>query len=231
MKISTFNIQNDFKDYNKEKSIEIIKYLKNNKIDILGMQEVFSKCDNDICELINNKYFIEGKYRFKFKRLLNRINEKNPIISKYKIISHNTYHLPHFPSFTKRVLTHIVISYNNKEISIYNTHLEVDRDNVKIKQLDKIEQIIKEDNRPIILMGDFNLKNNNDIFNSFISDLEKLNIKRISLNEKTFKESSYSREIDHIFISNNFKLISKEVIKDLDISDHYPVIVDIELKY
>ena len=40
LKISTFNIQNDFDNYNKKKTLEIINYLKNNNIYILGLQEV-----------------------------------------------------------------------------------------------------------------------------------------------------------------------------------------------
>ena len=41
--ISSFNIQNDFKNYNEEKTKGIYNYLKQNKIDILGLQEVYSK--------------------------------------------------------------------------------------------------------------------------------------------------------------------------------------------
>ena len=49
------------------------------------------------------------------------------------------------------------------------------------------------------------------------------------LNEKTLKNSKYSREIDHIFLSDEFRLKEKRVVKDLEISDHYPVVVEIEL--
>ena len=48
MIISTFNIKNDFNYYNKNKSLEIFNYLRNNKIDVLGLQEVFYKCDKDL---------------------------------------------------------------------------------------------------------------------------------------------------------------------------------------
>ena len=78
-------------------------------------------------------------------------------------------------------------------------------------------------------MGDFNLKNNNPLFLNFINSLEEIGIKRIPLNEKTLKNSKYSREIDHIFLSDEFRLKEKRVVKDLEISDHYPVVVEIEL--
>lgn len=227
MIISSFNIQNDYKCYKEEKSKVIYSYLKDNKIDVLGLQEVFSKCDKDLDKICTN-YNKRGNYRFISRLILRSINEKNPIITKHNIISYKTYHLPFFPSFTKRVLTNIVIEYKGMEISIYNTHLEVDKDKVKIKQLNRIFSILKNDKRPKILMGDFNLKNNNDIFNKFSSDLNDMGINRVEFNHKTFKESKYSREIDHIFYSDDFKIKNKKVITDLEISDHYPIIVELE---
>ena len=230
MKISTFNIQNDYGKYDKSKSKQIYNYLKSNKIDVLGLQEVFSKCDDDFINYLGNSYKMVGKYRFFSKLLLRRFNEKNPIVTNYKIVSFKTYHLPFFPSILKRVLTHAVIEYKGKEISIYNTHLEVRNLNVKKRQLNKIYSILKEDSREKILMGDFNLKTNKPLFLDFIESLEEIGMVRVPLDEKTLKQSRYSREIDHIFISSKFKLKNKQVIKDLDISDHYPVIVELEVE-
>jgi len=230
MKISTFNIQNDYGKYDKSKSKQIYNYLKSNKIDVLGLQEVFSKCDDDLINYLGNSYKMIGKYRFFSKLLLRRFNEKNPIVTNYKIVSFKTYHLPFFPSILKRVLTHVVIEYKGKEISIYNTHLEVRNLNVKKRQLNKIYSILKEDSREKILMGDFNLKTNKPLFLDFIESLEEIGMVRVPLDEKTLKQSRYSREIDHIFISSKFKLKNKQVIKDLDISDHYPVIVELEVE-
>ena len=229
MKISTFNIQNNYKNYDKIKAKQIYNYMKKNKIDIFGLQEVFNKCSEDLNSYLDNNYQMIGEYRFLSKLLLRRFNEKTPIITNYKITSYKTYRLPHFPSVLKRILTHIVIEYKGKEISIYNTHLEVRNLSVKRRQLKKIYNIIKNDHRKIILMGDFNLKNNNPIFLDFVDSLKKIGIMRVSLNEKTLKQSRYSREIDHIFISECFNLIKKQVVKNLDISDHYPVIVEIEI--
>ena len=229
MRISTFNIQNDYRLYDKNKSLVIYNYLKKNKIDVLGLQEVFNKCGKDLAILINNLYSMVGDYRFFSKILLKRVNEKNPIITDLNIVESKTYHLPHWPSLVKRVITHIIVEYKGKEISIYNTHLEVKNLNVKSRQLKKIYELLVNDKRNIILMGDFNLKTNNSVFNDFVSDLEKIGLKRIPIDEKTLKLSRYSREIDHIFISNSFEVKSKEVIKDLDISDHYPVIVELDI--
>ena len=230
MKISTFNIQNDSKTYKRKKVDELHNYIEKNKIDVVGLQEVFHRLDKDIKKDLGYDYKVVGKYRFISKFILRRINEKNPIITPYEVISSKTYHLPFFPSLTKRVLTHAVIKYKDKEISVYNTHLEVYIPSVKTKQLKKIYEIIKNDTRPKILMGDFNLKANNNIFIEFVTKLEEIDIKRIPLDEKTYKPSKYKKEIDHIFISKEFKLKTKEVVKDLVISDHYPVLINVTFK-
>ena len=127
-------------------------------------------------------------------------------------------------------MTHIIIDFKGKKISIYNTHLEAKILSVKEKQLKRIYRIIKKDKYPIILMGDFNLNINNEIFLNFVKNLEELSINRVELLEKTLKPSKTNLEIDHFFISKEFKLKNKEVVKSLDISDHYPVIIDLEYK-
>lgn len=229
MKICTFNIQNNYRFYDKEKSLTLYNFLKENKVDVMGLQEVFCKLDKDFCRLLNNLYSIIGNYRFFSKIILKRFNERTPIITNYRVLSSNTYHLPHFPSFLKRVITHIVIDYKGKEISIYNTHLEVRNLNVKKRQLDYIYKLLLNDKRDKIIMGDFNLKTNNSVFLEFVDSLKKIGITRIPLDEKTLKQSRYSREIDHVFVSNSFKVKNKQVVKDLEISDHYPVIVELEI--
>ncbi len=226
MIISTFNIKNDYNFYNKNKSLEIVKYLKKNEIDVLGLQEVFYKCDRDLKKELKG-YSMIGNYRFLIKLFHPTDNEKTPIITNKNVVLSNNYNLPYYPSNLKRVMTHIVILDNNKEISIYNTHIEARLPKVKEKELDKIYEIISKDNRPKILMGDFNLKSDNDIFKKFIDRLKEININRVDIRERTFKTEKDDMAIDHIFVSNDFKVVNTFVIKDLLISDHYPVIVEI----
>ena len=227
--ICTFNIQNNFKNYNSTKSKQIVKLLKNKNIDVYNLQEVYSKIDKDLKKTIKSlAYTINGTYRF---LIPTRYNEKNPIITNKKVISNKTYHLPFLPSITKRIMTKVVIEDNGKLVSIYNTHLEVRKEKVKERQLKRILKILKKDNNPIILTGDVNLKTKNEMFNKFIEELESIGIKHIDIADRTLKISKYHRAIDHIFISEEFKLISKDRITDLEISDHYPVLIQIDYKH
>ena len=229
--ISTFNVQNDIKNYTKDKKDLIINYLKDNKIDILNLQEVYSSLDKDLNKSLRKmKYSSYGKYRFYLKRLLNPFNEKTPIVTNKKILKYKTYHLPSLPSLTKRILTRVVIDDDGEIISIYNTHLDHKREKVKERQLKKIIRLIKKDNNKIILTGDFNLKNNNPLFQEFIKIMDETNIKHIDIGNKTLKWSKYKRAIDHIFVSKEFDIVSKKLITDIPTSDHYPILIKIKLK-
>ena len=230
MIISSFNIQNDVRNYKNNKSINIFNYIKKYNIDIIGLQELTYKYNNEITKLIKNYYSIVGKYRYFFKLLSLYKNEKNPIISKYTIISNKTYHLPSNGSKYKRILTHAVIIYKNSEISIYNTHLELYDKNIKEKQLNYIFNIIKDDRRPIILMGDFNSKIDSDVFNNFILKMKNIGINRVCLKGNTYINSNDNMAIDHIFISEEFSIKKKKIMDNIKFSDHYPILVDLELK-
>ena len=226
--ISTFNVQNDIGKYSKEKTNIILDYLKKSKIDVLSLQEVYSSLDRDLRKNLPIPYTSYGRYRFILRRILNRINEKTPIITNYKVNSYKTYALPFLPSFLKRVMTKVEIQDEDMTISVYNTHLDFQRDVVKKRQLNKILKIIKKDTNPIILMGDFNLKTNNTIFLDFIKELDDINIKHIDIKEKTLKISKYHRAIDHIFVSKEFEVKEKKLITDIPTSDHYPVLVKVK---
>jgi len=226
--VSSFNIKNDYFKYNKEKTNTIIDYLLDNKIDILNLQELYKRADKDLTKyLLKLDYHIIKRYRFISRLLLRPFNESTPIITNKNIISKKNYRLPFLPSFPKRIMTKIVIEYNNELISVYNTHLDNRNEIVQEKELNKIFNIIKKDKNKIILTGDFNLKINKGIFISFMKKLSRLNIVRVEIDEKTLKQSNYNRAIDHIFVSKDLKVIDKKVIKNLEISDHYPILIKI----
>ena len=229
IKISTFNIQNDFSTYSIEKTNILFDYLKSYQIDILGIQEMYSSLEKDFNKKLRKLgYRSVGSYRFYSRYLLNRFNEKTPIVTKYPILSYHTYHLPFLPSFLKRIITKADILIENKEVAVYNTHLDFKYNSVKERQLKKILKILKKEKKPIILMGDFNLKTNKEVFLWFIEELKKMNIIHIDVHDKTLKASQYHRAIDHIFLSSDFRVIKKERIVNIPISDHYPVFLEID---
>ena len=65
------------------------------------------------------------------------------------------------------------------------------------------------------------------VFSNFVNELERIGIKRIPISNKTHKHV-IDEAIDHIFVSNDFDIISYEIIKEDRFSDHYPVVATIK---
>ncbi len=227
--VATFNIKNNYNDYEYSKSLDIYNFVLKNNIDILCMQEVFSKCRNDLDKIISSTdYNLYGEYRYKMK-IFNHISEAVSILTNKKLLSNKTIHLPYLPSLLKRVFTRIEISTSDfSKVVIYNTHLDYMFDIAKKRQLKKIIKYIKKESCPVIVTGDFNLKNNNDIYLEFVNNMKEIGLCEIEIDGKTLKQSRGRRAIDHIFISKDFKIIKKEIVKNLSISDHYPVLIELE---
>lgn len=229
--ISTFNIKNDQKNYYPEKTKEIIKYLEENNIDILNLQELYPSLEKDLIKNLPEKnYTLHGTYRYKMK-IMKLVNEKTPVITNKKVLLEENYHLPHYPAPLKRVLTKVIVNDNILgNITVINTHLDFQFDFVKKRQLKYLLKFIKKEKTPLILTGDFNLKDNKLIFQEFIKELEKLGINHVKTRDKTLKQSKYHRAIDHIFYSQEFKLLETKIITTLSTSDHYPVLIKLQPK-
>ncbi len=227
--ISTFNIQNNGKSYQQEKAVQIKKYLEDYAIDLLNLQEVFIPCENDLLKLLKDtSYRLYGTYRYKLG-IMKRINEKTPVLTQKRVLFHKTYHLPFLPSLLKRIVTKVVIQEDDgRKITVLNTHLDYKYDITKKRQLNFLLKLISKEENPMIITGDFNLKNNKKIFLDFIDKLEGLGIYHVETSDKTLKQSKYKRAIDHVFYSKDFTLLDVKIVKDLLISDHYPVLVKIK---
>lgn len=233
--VGSYNLQNKFKlkryngKFNNQDNVLLLKeFLDDYNIDILGTQEFVYWYLERARKVINDKYSINGKYRYPLL-VLKKYDETNSIICKENVTECKTCHLPFLPNFIPRILTKAYI--DTKEfglITFYNTHLSVKNDKVKKKQLDFILENIKKETNPIILTGDFNMTINNPLFKEFINELEKIGIKRVNVLERTYKTHSKNNAIDHIFVSREMNILKYKVIKDdkyKDFSDHYPIIV------
>lgn len=240
MIIGTLNVQNKFylKKYDgKTKKGDNVLLLKHfliaNNIEILGTQEVTAWYYQRLKEELKGCYQITGEFRQKTK-LFQKYNEANPIITNQKIIRSKTISLPFLPTLIKRIVT---INYlETKEfgmICFLNTHLSFENRKVRRKQLQEIIKYIKESTVPVILTGDFNMTIYNPLMKEFIEDLAKLNMYRVPIMEKTFQAHRKERAIDHIFLSDFFKIKNYQVIKEEKLkyfSDHYPILIEITQK-
>lgn len=236
--IATFNIQNKYKikDYSGIDSygdhvIELVNFINDNNIDIIGIQELTSNYKKRLVKLINKKYKIVGKYRFtclgNLIPIIKKYNETNSIITNKEILSTRTIHLPFFPRLP-RIVTTINLKIKNKEIRVINTHLEHREKTIRSKQLMRIIKLLKKNNKDTILMGDFNAVVEDIEFKKFMEELKNLNYKRIDINIPTHRIRNHP--IDHIFIPNKWEINNINIPKlNKKISDHKPIIVEVTI--
>ncbi len=231
----------------------LANHIIDGEYDIVGSQEMSMNFTNHLKSFLTN-YNFYGKYRSNFKILglifpkIRNYSENNKIMIKDEVLNEKTIYLPFIPSNIKEIykglkkgsLMRRIAScalVNSKELGkiyVINTHLDYYIGSVQKKQLKKLYKhiYIKSMTYPIILTGDFNLEVGNPIFDEFITKLEYIGIKRVPINDKTnAKKYRNKTAIDHIFLSNKFKINSYGRVNDenlREVTDHHPIYVDFE---
>lgn len=236
--ISTFNIQNKYKikrysgiDRYGDHAMELVNFIEDENIDIIGIQELTPLYQKRLENNLPEKYQMSGKYRYtsigKFIPFISKYNESNKIITRFSIEETSTRHLPFFPNIP-RIVTKTKIRCKDKVITVYNTHLDFISPVIRKKQLDKLFFLISQDCENVILMGDFNSFDDQKYFKDFIEKLNNIGIVHIEIDTKTHYR--IKKAIDHIFVSNKFKIVDKKVLNlGTNMSDHMPIVVKIDI--
>ena len=254
LKILSYNIRYDNPDdgINKwgNRKETIIKYIKNNTPDIIGMQEVLNNQLIDLQFFLNEYKFIgvgreDGKTQ----------GEYSPIFfkpSKLKLIKSDTFWLSETPekvskgwdAVLERICTYALFEQisTKKQFMVFNTHFDHVGVKARKESVKLILKMIKKTNQkkiPTLLTGDFNLTPETkpikilkksfydvmgptDFVESFNGTFTGFNIDEIA-----------SRRIDYIF-EKDFKVFeAKHVLirtpKGLWASDHHPVFLSCSL--
>ena len=238
MKIITYNIRhNTFLDifsFWRKRYSKLIRYITKESPDIIGMQEITRKGKRYLEKRLTD-YNAYGESRSS----MFLTNEYNPIFIKNNIdiLSSKTYSLSddinrlgtktkedNFP----RICTIVHI----KDYMIVNTHIDnSDADNKK-RLLDILDSIIKKEkkeNEYLILMGDFNMSLANDDLLKYSNDF---NDPFRNNKNSSFVPNKEIRSLDHIFLDKKLsykkELIDNKTNDDGFISDHYPLICEID---
>ncbi len=244
MIVATFNMKNSYspapsKNWIKraDASVELIK---DNMLDVIGMQELTPRTKNYLEEKLHEFYFIGD-----LRGSLGITDEYNSILLKkgmFGLIDYNTYSLSNniykkgskFPlDFFPRICTLVhVINEGNKHL-IINTHLDNLFNHNRKLQLEVLNEIIKlekQNDEDIVVMGDFNMR-----LTGALEMFRKEN-KLTSLETKTlggsFRNFNKREPIDYVLVSKNIEILESELItnkyNDIYPSDHYPVMVNIK---
>jgi len=240
MKIMTYNLKHSIKEdifgLWRKRYKKMLKYILDTNPDIIGVQELTRKGKR---YLKNNllDYNIIGKSRHSI--ILS--NEYNCLLIKkdYKINEHATFSLSDRPEKLgrkaktdnfPRICSLAHIEKNKIKYFVINTHLDnSDKENKK-RLLDIFENIIskyKKEDELIVIVGDFNMSIKNK---NLVNFSEKY--------KDPFKDNKISSciwvpqlpSIDHIFLDKNLNYNNELIDTSMNISDHYPLICEIERK-
>lgn len=146
----------------------------------------------------------------------------NGILTKHPIIDYQNTLIKRFGE--KRRLSSAIIDFNGKKIMILTTQLSLGHRS-RLKELNKIIEIINSTKLPIILTGDFNTQNGDELNILF----ENTQLQSVGT-PKTFPSWNPKRRIDYIFYSSEFEVVQSFSIPDLKISDHLPIVAELKLK-
>jgi endonuclease/exonuclease/phosphatase family metal-dependent hydrolase len=146
------------------------------------------------------------------------------LLSKYPILESNTYDLTSIQ--LERVLLHCKVQINlSFNLNVFVTHIGLDNEN-QTKQIEEILQITNPITDAKVLMGDFNMwENDSNIewikqtFNDTWRDYNPLS------NEGSFPSYPVARtynRIDYIFATNITSILDSHIVSDMLPSIHEP---------
>lgn len=234
----------------------LIEFLHNEKPDILSIQEVHNSHDTSLDKRFRTMdEFVKEFHWLSYSVFEPTMIEKstqapwgNAILSKFPIKSHSNYffgnkgifeydfvvHDPDPSAVTEGVLE-AEIDINGRNVFVYSWHGVWDRHGNDTPARFEMRDVVLNalsGKRSVILAGDTNLVPNTQ----FVKDIEeKAGLTSVfgetlasTFNMLRKEKPGYATAaVDMVFVSRDFRVISKEMPK-VDISDHYPLVVTME---
>ncbi len=217
IKVLSYNIHSGKNIWMTPTINNIISFLKNEKPDIIGIQEIN---ENNIRGYQVTKLQQALNYQVHFGSHVTIGNGSYGIatFSRYPIIDHSNILLPSLKE--QRGLLDTIALINDCNLHIINTHLSLNSLE-RAKQLLRIREYINSLNEPFILVGDFN---------AMIEEIDDLLIDTAKRTKKEHLPTMmlYKKRIDYIFVSKDFNILNYNVLP-VKMSDHYPVVADLIL--
>mgnify|MGYP000957582940 CR=1 FL=1 len=235
LKVATYNIKHA--STNGRYIAEIAKLIKDNNLDIVGIQEldlnITRSGKQDVLAEIAQK--AGYPYYHFFKTIDYQDGEYGiGILSKHLLSNLEFYPLKE--ATEARVLGKAKVTIENKEIYFLVTHLDLGTyQDVRRYQFEEVAEVVNKLDT-FILTGDFNVHDWTDKLNDFFEYEEYLGKYNLANNKtNTFLTFSGKEDIgtgilplDNIITSNNIKINNAYII-DTHYSDHDILIAEIEI--
>jgi endonuclease/exonuclease/phosphatase family metal-dependent hydrolase len=222
--------------------------------DIIGLQEAELFQTEDLVNMLEDYAWIgvgrdDGKKKGEANAILFRK-------SRFRLEAQKTLWLSQTPkkvsrgwdaSFNRTIsIVTLKDIQTGSAINFFNTHFDHLGMIAQQKSATLLINEIKKlpENIPLILTGDFNLTSDNNIYNNIIdagvvSDAAKTSLSKSTGGTVTYndfgKTPEPDKKIDYVFTNKVIKVLSHHIdattYNNLYPSDHYPIIVELEMPY
>jgi endonuclease/exonuclease/phosphatase family metal-dependent hydrolase len=215
---------------------DMAAFIKNEKADIVALQECDWKTNRERAPQQNGKAFVNelAYHTGMFGVYGKAIDYKDGyygvgVLSRYPIIKSERILLPNpAPQKEQRVMLICDIELPDKSILTFiSTHLEVSSADTRAAQISFINEKIKGIKHPVILAGDMNARPfDNEIVSGFSYLLNMTNT------EYTYSSMNPEIKIDYIYghPKEKMEMISTKVHVESKLSDHFPVSSKVKIK-
>ena len=207
----------------------IADFIKETNADITGLVEVDtgSYRTSYINQVDTISKSIDAYHHYSIKYGKRSINRKLPILNKQAnavLTNEKTLGVDYlyFPVGTKR----LIIKLAFEKFDFYLLHLALIK-SVRKTQLEYLAEIVDKE-KLMIIAGDMNTFAGE----SELADIkDKLHLKNPNTNQvPTYPSWSAKHQLDYILCSNSMS-ITKIEVKEIKHSDHFPIVLDVELEH
>ncbi|HSG81578.1 MAG TPA: endonuclease/exonuclease/phosphatase family protein, partial [Gemmatimonadota bacterium] len=148
------------------------------------------------------------------------------ILSKHPLLSYDNHRLP--DGLEPRTALAARIEVDEVEVVVVSIHLYATAEE-RYAQAERLVEILEGEGSPVILAGDFNSTPDSEVIALLARHWE---IANKGDDHFTFPSNSPEREIDYIMYrpADRFTVVEHRVIAESLISDHRPLLLDLQLR-
>ena len=236
---------------------QVCAFIEQERPDIITMQEVYDGHDPNAPRQYRSWEELKRRFGAEFvgqdyepalidNRTEGKFPEGNAILAKFPVVARdcvffnepfNPNHVDHISNnpTMPHVLQHVVLQTPAGEVNTYSLHgpWDLDGDNFSDQRRQMSKAILKatKDKKNVLLAGDTNAKPTNQAIRNLEPQLVNVFGTELTstFNMKHKTNPGYATAVvDMIFVSPDVKILSKNC-PDVDISDHLPLVVEVEI--
>ena len=203
---------------------EAAAFLREQRIDLVALSEVEGGSKRskgvDQAALLADRTPLEHHVFFPTLVTGSRINQGNAVCSRFPVRRVQNHALS--GSGEPRYVGEAEVEINGHTIHVFATHLSLER-KVRRPQIEDLVDIINACDHPSILAGDFNISEAAEL--DLISEGHLQQVDAVP----TFPSWSPKKHLDHLFVSDDFRVIDGYSFDDFLFSDHLPFVAELEV--